>query len=254
MPLIQFIHVTAAYSNAVLTVILPHISDYAKKLDLPVPQPVTMSQVAHFGVKNIQGEVGGGVWLTNHYLFSFNNGYVDMFRLNKGNPFFDDDPSSNWPEYAYGPINMTTNEAIDFIRQSIAKLGYDLKTLRVDVPPDFFSGGEILKNGHPFPYCEVEWRKKWKSQADVTNLYSVHGQVDMERKKLIELSIIGRGAWKSNPPISVVPELEGDFRKRTMKIMTLNTNAAAHLQPHSSTQSQPSRVETHSNPPPVLLR
>lgn len=250
MPLIQLVHVTATYSNAVLTAILPHVSDYAQKLDLPIPQPITMSQVAHFNASRIQGEVGGGLWLTNNYWFTFHDGYVSGFRLNKNNPFFDDDPASDWPKYAFGPINMTTNEAIDFIRQSITKLGYNLKTLRVDSPPDFFSGGEILKNGQPFPYCEVEWRKEWKSQADVTNLYSVHGQVDMERKKLIELSISGRGAWKPNPPVSVTPELEKDFRKRTMKSMTLNTNAPAHLQPPSSLQKPGAAL---SNSPPASV-
>jgi hypothetical protein len=171
VPITPFIHITAAYSNAVLVAILPHISDYAKKLDLPIPQPITVSQVAHFGVEHLQGEVGGGVWLTNYYLFSFKNGYVNMFRLNKHNPFNDDNPAENWPKYAFGKINMTTNQALDLIRASITKLGYDVKTFHVDQPPTSMTGPYDLTNEYKrnqVPYCEVEWIREINSTADVT--------------------------------------------------------------------------------------
>ena len=204
-----------AYSNAVLAAILPHISDYAKKLDLPIPQPITASQVAHFGVANLQGDLGGGVWLTNNYWFVFANGYVDSFRLNKHNPFIDDDPAENWPKYAFGKINMTTNEAIDFARQSVVKLGYDVKALHIDIPPESFSGGVILNDGNPFPYCEMSWDHEVEITNGVNNSINVEAQVNMNNKSLIGLSIIGRIAWQTNPPIAVVPELESDYQKRT---------------------------------------
>lgn len=227
--MLQFIHLTAAYSNAVLTAILPHISDYSKKLDLPVSQPVTMSQVAHFGVNNIQGVVGGGIWLTNHYWFAFEHGYVDAFRLNTNNPFLDDDPAANWPKYAFGNDNMTTNEAIQLVRDAISGLGYTTNTFPIGIPPTRTTGPYDSKDGHHIPYTEIEWENK---NTNMDNSYSIRGQVDLEHKKLIALSIISRKAWKPNPPVSITPELESDFRKRAMKPMTLNTNAPAHLQFH----------------------
>jgi hypothetical protein len=79
MPITALIHITSAYSNAVLVAILPHVNDFAKKLDLPIPLPITTSQVLRFNVGRMQDFVGGGLWLTNHYQFVFDDGYVDSF-------------------------------------------------------------------------------------------------------------------------------------------------------------------------------
>ena len=53
----ELIHMTAAYSNAVLVAILPHVSDFAKKLDLPIPQPITATQVLKSRPSPYQGRV-----------------------------------------------------------------------------------------------------------------------------------------------------------------------------------------------------
>jgi hypothetical protein len=37
----EIFQITVSYSNAVLVAIMPHISNFAKALDLPIPQPVT---------------------------------------------------------------------------------------------------------------------------------------------------------------------------------------------------------------------
>src|SRR6202012_2002602 len=102
MPLPKLLHITVAYSHAVLVAILPYISDFAKKLDLPIPQPITTNQVARFNPSNLKGFIGGGLWLTNHYLFNYNNGCVESFRCLDDNPFFDnsDEPAKTWPHYA----------------------------------------------------------------------------------------------------------------------------------------------------------
>ena len=43
MPITALIHITSAYSNAVLVAIMPHVNDFAKKMDLPIPLPITVS-------------------------------------------------------------------------------------------------------------------------------------------------------------------------------------------------------------------
>src|SRR5579885_2219392 len=123
------IHITAAYSNAVLLAILPHVSNCVQRLELPIPQPITASQVAHFNVSPWNEDVGGSLWLTNHYQFVFGNGYLRAFQspANWFNNQYD-----NWDDVDYfkryvGKENMTTNEAIEFARHSFYKLGYQPK-------------------------------------------------------------------------------------------------------------------------------
>jgi len=80
MPLPTLIHITATYSNAVLVAILPHLSDCAKSLDLPMSNPITMSEVDDFAPPVYTDVASGAVWLTNHDWFAFTEGCVDGFR------------------------------------------------------------------------------------------------------------------------------------------------------------------------------
>ncbi len=219
MPITPFIHVTAAFSNAVLVAILPHVSDFAQKLDLPIPQPITASQVAHFNVNPMKGFIGGGLWLTNHYQFAFDNGYVHIFRNLNDNPFLMDDPAQTWPRFA-GKDNMTTNDAIELARDTLRKLGYDPKLLHADVPPFSVHGPSDMKAGYHFPYCDIWW------DDDKVGL---NFQIDMNKKMLVGMSLSSTNLFRPNPKIDVVPELESDYQKRIQGHMFIRTNAAPHL-------------------------
>jgi hypothetical protein len=224
-------HVTAAYSNAVLIAVLPHINDFATKLDLPIALPITANQVAHFNVNPMQGFVGGGLWLTNHYQFVFNNGCVNSFKIFTNNPWLTEDPANDWPHYV-GKINMTTNDAIAFARGELVKLGYDPAILHCDMEPTSFEGGCNLKIG-PFPYCQIEWRRDPVTIEDKTNAAYVTVQINMEAKTLLGLSIISRRIWQPDPKIDVVPgtETEIEYLKRNPVKMFINTNPMNTFQP-----------------------
>jgi hypothetical protein len=232
MPLVQYVIVTAAYSNAVLSAIMPHISDYAKQLDLPIPLPITQSQISHAGIDNRLGRVGAGIWLTNNYWFMFSFGTVISFRLNTNNPFLEQNPTGNWSKYAYGEINMTKGEAIQLARDSIGKLGYNVKELNADVPPTTFTGPYTLPNGHQVPYCEFTWDVKAHSKETVKTAHYYEFQVDMDRKHLIAMSLIGERFWTTNPPLSVKPILVEDAINGGQSRMHTNTNAPAELTHH----------------------
>lgn len=226
MPLTPLIHVTAAYSNAVLIAILPHINDVAKKIDLPVPLPITLGQVSHFNVNPIQGFVGGGLWLTNHYQFIFDNGCVNSFRLLVGNPFLTEDPAKDWPQYI-GKEIINTNEAVDFARSTLRKLGYDPKILHADVSPLSIEGPYDLKEGH-FPYCQIKWVKEAQAPEEKNDTASLTFQINMADKSLLGMSIISPKIWQPNPVIDIQPELESDYQKRiqshtNVPILNLNT-------------------------------
>jgi hypothetical protein len=235
MPLTQLIHITAAYSNAVLVAVLPHVNDYAKKLDLPIPLPITQSEVAKFNVGHLQGFVEGSLWLTNHYQFFFGDGYVVWFKVFTNNPWLSDDPANEWPSYV-GKINMTTNDAVAFARGELVKLGYDPAILHCDREPTSFEGGCNLNYG-PFPYCQIEWRNEPLTIEDKTNAAYVTVQINMKDKSLLGLSVISPRVWKQNPKIDVVPELESDYKKRTRGTMIINTNAPQVLNPNMGAET-----------------
>jgi len=154
----DFVHMTVAYSNAVLVAILPHFSDYSKKLGLPISQPITAAQVQEFRPSPIKDFIGGGLMLTNGYWFAFNNGYVIGFR-SPDNAFADQDPAANWPKYAYGKDNMTTNDAVALAREALTKLGYTPELLGCDAPPEWLHGPNDTKDGHHVPHCQIGWQR-----------------------------------------------------------------------------------------------
>ena len=61
----ELIHMTTTYSNALLVAILPYVSDFAVKLDLPIAKPVTLQQVQKFSPSPYRERAEGAVWLTN---------------------------------------------------------------------------------------------------------------------------------------------------------------------------------------------
>ena len=233
IPADKLIHMTVTYSNAVLMLVLTNVSDFAKKLDLPVPQPVTAVQVQKFFVHPIKNTVGGVLTLTNGDRFLYNLGHIDAFYSHDYDPFSDDmDPAERhrlWVERFRGQMNMTTNEVVEFARESLRKLGYDPKSIGADDPPKQFEG-PYNPDDYPdtvIPLCSVEWRDR------KTRNYVTIG-IDAGKKQILHMSLSGPYFERPNPRLPVEPELERDYRKRTEGKMFIRTNAPPRLPPDRS--------------------
>jgi hypothetical protein len=100
---------------------LPHFSDFAKQLNLPIPTPITISQVARFTPPIETDEFEVGLWLTNSYTFHYLNGSMVGFNSLHDDWYIQQDIDGL--ERFVGKDNMTTNEAIDLARNSLVKLG-----------------------------------------------------------------------------------------------------------------------------------
>jgi hypothetical protein len=210
----ELIHMTSAYSNAVLVAILPHVSDVARKLDLPVDLPVTTNQVRRFNPLPRKDLVGGGLGLTNRYWFVFEFGAVEGFR--SPDNWFAEQDIVNLERYV-GKDNMTTNEAIELARDSLRKLGYDPKEFHADHLPTSFEGPCDTRNGH-IPFCRIEWSSpEARSQAEHEKGYRIQFDIDMQRKQVVGMDLAGRPFWRPPPKIDVEVELETDYRKRMKK-------------------------------------
>jgi hypothetical protein len=245
--LISLVHVSAAYSNAVLVAALPYVSDCAKALNLPIPQPITTSQVQHFGTSPIKDRIGGGLRLTNGYFFTFEFGIVTSFRCPDDWYTMADE---NWEhlERYVGKDNMTTNEAIQLARDSFRKLGYKPEDFGIDGQPTTVLGPHDAKRLGHIPYCRVEWESppppdEKESDAEfargymLTN-YSTYFDINLQTKQIVAMFVSGRPFFKSNPKIDVVPELESDYQKLNQVHLFVRTNAP-HWPLNQSTNTTP---------------
>jgi hypothetical protein len=239
IPADRLIHMTVAYSNALLMVVMSNVSDFARKLDLPIPQPVIEAQVQKFLPHPIKDYVGGVLTLTNGDRFWFAGGHVGSYRAYKNAnmppdefEYGDDDRLYGWLSTMYGPVNMTTNEMVEFARESLRKLGYDPKALHADGPPTLFDG-PYKARGNSVPFCRVEW-----TDEEGTNFITF--DINTQRKRVARLSLAGNYFIRPNPKLDIEPELERDFRKRTGAKMFIRTNGPVRpptgLSPPSSPQ------------------
>jgi hypothetical protein len=221
--MMQLIHMTATYSNAMLVAILPHVSDCAKQLDLPIAQPITTSQVAHFGASPYKNYIAGGIWLTNHYWFVFNNGFMSGFR--SPDNWFTQQEIDNLGRFV-GKDNMTTNEAIELARDSFRKLGYEPKDFHVDgLPTEIRGPYDNKKLGH-IPFCEVDWNSpEAKSQEEFNQGYTIRFDIDMQRKQVTGMTLMSKRFFRPDPKVDIVPELESDYRKQHQMHIFVRTNA-----------------------------
>ncbi|HLX72872.1 MAG TPA: hypothetical protein VKV04_24880 [Verrucomicrobiae bacterium] len=204
----QLYHITAAWSNAVLVALLPHFSDCAKQLNLPIPTPITISQVARF-MPPIEADVFEvGLWLTNGYQFHYLNGAIAGFNSLHDDLYIQQDIDGL--ERFTGKDNMTTNEAINLARNSFVKLGYKLSDFHMDGPPtEFEVAPDTERYGH-VPFCKVTWQNR----SSPTNYYYLEFHVNMNQKRLLGMSLVGQKLWRPIPKVDATPELETDYQKQ----------------------------------------
>src|SRR2546427_10034784 len=71
---VRFVHVTPAYSNAVLRALLPEFNNFADRLKDEIagmPRPITPEMVKSFKPNPTAGYIGGWLVLTNDFQFWF---------------------------------------------------------------------------------------------------------------------------------------------------------------------------------------
>jgi hypothetical protein len=220
MPAITLIHITSAWSNAVLVALLPQFSDCSKKLNLPIPTPITMSQVAEFHPPIETGAFESELWLTNGYTFHYLNGAITGFNDLTNDLYMQQDIDGL--ERFSGKDNMTTNEAVALARNSFVKLGYKLSDFHMDEPPSAIEvAPDTDRYGH-VPFCKVEWQ----NLTIQTNSYYMEFHVNMNQKRLLGMALVSQKLWRPLPKIDATPELETDYQKKHQPAKMFNrTNA-----------------------------
>lgn len=196
----EILQVTAAYSNAVLVAIMPHVSNFSKTLDLPIPQPVTISQVKKFGCSPRADHIGGRVILTNDYSFTFDLGAVVLYR--SPHSYFSLQDPERLPEF-YGTVKVKKDEAINIAHNALKKLGYSDSELHLNLkpnvtPPKRNEGKEIAR------YL-IEWADPERITAGGIPLERTAVEIDASTGRIEMLGIQTKRARRPDPKLDVHP-------------------------------------------------
>lgn len=128
--------VTANLSNTFLVAMMPYVSDAAKRLELPLPQPITQQQVVSSRVLPLitsDGEWGGfGVELTDGSNLGFHWGYLDSFSST--NAYYSLQNPDEIPRFV-GAVRVTQAEAVQLARATIKKLGIPIEKVFAEQEP-----------------------------------------------------------------------------------------------------------------------
>jgi hypothetical protein len=228
--MLELIHMTAQYSNAVLVAVLPYVSDFAAKLDLPIGRPVKAKQVIWSRPSPYKDYVEAGLILSNRYWFAVGQrGFVDGFRA-PTNWFFEQEFTDDSIRRYLGADHMTTNEVISMARQVLIKLGYSQELTHSYETPTLEGPYDLHRReiaGH-VPYCRVIW--KWPETENLVHLNQIQVEINMDARALagLHLSFSATNHLETVPiRVDAVPELEADYQKRVRASgkMFVNTNA-----------------------------
>jgi hypothetical protein len=198
-PLVQFIEVTQAYSNAVLLAVMPHVSDFAVKMQLPLPLPLTTNQVSRFVPRDIKSDVGGTFFLTNGTRISFSHGYVEQYESPHSFTTLQDPDEM---KHFHGKLNVDKKGAIAIARNTIEKLGYDLDTVFARLDP-FVEPLQKDKNSI-IPVFDISWK-------DPRGGTAVEVEVNADTKTVEYFSIFSWGLARPGPTVSVIPPIKEGF-------------------------------------------
>jgi hypothetical protein len=193
-PVIEYIGVTAQYSNAVLIAILPHISDFSKKLELPMPTPVTAAQVARFSCNNTLQDIGGVVDVGKYCTFDFGHGHMRGF-VGPHSYFALQNPDDI--QKFYGTVRINKDEAVHLARDAIKRLGYSLESVFAELEPRVSLPERIGTN--IVPHYKIEWLDPRNGFA------SVEIEINGDRRRIESMRLRNRNLDRAPPKVDVQP-------------------------------------------------
>jgi len=188
----EIIRVTAQYSNAVLVAVLPHISDVAQKLDLPVPRPITGEDVAYCSVlpnRRVEAAVG----IKGGWDFGFKWGYVETIQGPRSYHILQD--PDEIPNF-YGEVKMSKAEAVQLARDTLRRLEIPLELVFAEQEPHVVEP-RIVGTG-TVPYYYVTW-------PDPRGSSSVEIEINGNARRVERIQLRNRSLERPLPKLKVTP-------------------------------------------------
>jgi hypothetical protein len=192
--MLNLIQVTVQYSNAVLVAILPQISDFVSKAELPIPAPITIQQVETFKCSPVQGDIGGAVLLTNGLWVLYLQGHV--YDLRTPRSYYNLQNARDIPKF-YGPLHLNKEQALESVRRAIRRLGYSLTESFTDQEPQVDMPVNIGTN--VVPYYRFLWRDP------VSGKTAVRVELNADSNRIEEIRLSSPFFWRAPPKVAVQP-------------------------------------------------
>ena len=205
--------VSQAYSNAFLNAILPQCSAYIETTGFRTRVPITVNDVdmSRYVCGFADNDPVAFLDLKTGERFVYRHGQViafyssDVMQL----PGREDPPFPQYEKFQakfFGPINMSTNEAVTLVRQTIKKLGYAEKALHIDQPP-LYIGGPARYGTNTI----ARYFLNWKESRD--GAFRVVAEVDASTRRLKSLYINDHAMtniWRNPPRINAPMTVESN--------------------------------------------
>jgi len=191
--------VSAAYSNACIAVLLPQISSFARKLQLPISLPISEQECTNMDCSLEDGQPNLQIILANGDRFNFRHGYVMDFYA--GDNYFTGNlygqPVVNESDL-YQPKPVSKADLIETARQAVHRLGYSEKELNMEGPPDMVTIPEE-RAGSYFTRYEIAW--DFMHFPSGMEGYRVTIEVDAKDKSIKSISLDNTNLWRQPPMI-----------------------------------------------------
>ena len=198
---VEMIRVTAQYSNAVLTAVLPYVSNAVHKLDLPLPYPPKVENVVECNImpQRRVGDLSAEVAIRGGWAFAFQHGHIDTIQGPR--EVFTIQDFEKIPQY-YGEVRMSEAEAVQFARDTLKKLGVRLESVFAEQQPEVW--GPIKVGTNTVPHYRIQWFSPLSvGQAPP----SVDMDIDASTKQLARLHFSPNKNLERTPPkIATTPE------------------------------------------------
>lgn len=206
-----FVKITPDYSNAVVKAVLPYFSQTAEKLKLPIPKPITRSDIERIHIQPFR-ELSVSTTVKAGWAFQYMFGVVNRVVNIRSYSVLQD---PNRIPFYFGEVRMTKDEAVQMARDALRKLGIPLEDVFAEQEPRVRLPIKIGTN--TVPYYEIQWldprinsqvigpdTPETENTALVT-MPAVDIQINAETKQLEDLAISGKNLARPGPPIGVTP-------------------------------------------------
>ncbi len=183
------------YAWKLIPIMFTAVDEYAKKLSLPIPYPLTTNNVAKVEAHNNDGWPHCEITLTNGWRFIYRHTMVNGYYA-PDNFFASDNRKIHIKDFD-GKWNLTTNQAIEIVRQALNKLGYPTNSIHMEDAKTFIRGASL--NKEHIPRLSFEWYYSVQDELQSR----LEAEVNAENGKLESLYYDDKTYWNSRPPIDV---------------------------------------------------
>lgn len=184
--------VNPEYAWKLIPLMFTAIDEYAQNLALPIPRPLVTNNVAQISIYNNDGWPHAEVTLTTGWRFIYRHTTVNGYYA-PDNFFASDNRKIHIRDFE-GKWNLTTNQAVEVVRQAMAKLDYPTNHVHMDFAPIVLTAAVDRRH---IPRLQFEWY--YPTNGDLQS--RLEAEVNMDNGKLESLYYDDKAYWNSRPPI-----------------------------------------------------